>query len=110
MNSNDINESELFEENNLYIIGNDMKASIKNIREDFDLIGKKLFSDTSNNDNNNEQNISIDYNDIIIKKLESEIEDIINTSSAQLLNNKKKKMFVLNKQSDYTSKSNEKVR
>ncbi len=52
-----INESDIFEENNLYILGNTLKQSIESIRQEFDSIFDSLFK---NDENYIEEDISKD--------------------------------------------------
>ena len=52
-----INESDIFEENNLYILGNTLKQSVESIRQEFDSILDSLFN---NEENSIEEEISKD--------------------------------------------------
>ena len=69
----DKNESEFFEDNDLYIEGNKYIESIQNNYNDFNQIEKDLFNGMILSNNN----LSID--DIIIKNLDNEVEDIKET-------------------------------
>ena len=90
----DINESEFFEENDLYIEGNKYIESIQNNYNDFNQIEKDLFNGMILSNNN----LSID--DIIIKNLDNEVEDIIENKTKELINNKKKNIFILDNKKD----------
>ena len=90
----DKNESEFFEDNNLYIEGNKYIESIQNNYNDFNQIEKDLFNGMILSNNN----LSID--DIIIKNLDNEVEDIIENKTKELINNKKKNIFILDNKKD----------
>ena len=100
----DINESEFFEENDLYIEGNKYIESIKKNFEDFNKIENELFKGMNLNNNN----LSVD--DIMIKNLEKEVEDIIETKTKELIYNKKKNIFVLDNKKEENDLNDENIK
>ncbi len=100
----DINESEFFEENDLYIEGNKYIESIKKNFEDFNKIENDLFKGMNLNNNN----LSVD--DIMIKNLDKEVEDIIDTKTKELIYNKKKNIFVLDNKKEENDLNDENIK
>ena len=99
----DINESEFFEENDLYIEGNKYIESIKKNFEDFNKIENELFKGMNLNNNN----LSVD--DIMIKNLDKDVEDIIETKTKELIYNKKKNIFVLDNKKEENDLNDENI-
>ena len=89
---NEKNESEFFEENNVFINGNKYINSIKETFDEFDNIGKILKIDE------NEENIynnELSIEDIKINDLETDIKNIIENTTNEVIKNKKKNIFIL---------------
>ena len=102
----EVNESQFFEENNLYISGKVFKESLSKINSEFDLfenIFKKEEYQTFNTFNIEEE-LSID--DIKINSLEEDVENIIKetTNSISESKNKNKKIFILKNNKDKEEK------
>jgi hypothetical protein len=56
-----INESDIFEENNLYILGNTLKNTIELIREEFESIYKEIITtDISMNNDEKQDDLELD--------------------------------------------------
>ena len=93
-NKKEMNESQIFEENNLYISGKVFKQSLSKINKEFDefsnLFKKEEFQSFDIN-----TELSID--DIKINSLEEDVENIIKTTINSISNNKpnNKKIFIL---------------
>ena len=90
----DINESQIFEENNLYISGKVFKQSLLKINTEFDEL-EKLFKKEEFNSFDIKEELSID--DIKINSLEEDVETIIKKTINSVSENKSKnkKIFVL---------------
>ncbi len=90
----DINESQIFEENNLYISGKVFKQSLLKINTEFDEL-EKLFKKEEFNSFDIKEELSID--DIKINSLEEDVETIIKKTINSVSENKpkNKKIFVL---------------
>ena len=90
----DINESQIFEENNLYISGKVFKQSLIKINTEFDEL-EKLFKKEVFNSFDIKEELSID--DIKINSLEEDVETIIKKTINSVSENKSKnkKIFVL---------------
>ena len=89
---NEKNESEFFEENNVFINGNKYINSIKETFDEFDNIGKILKIDE------NEENIynnELSIENIKINDLETDIKNIIENTTNEVIKNKKKNIFIL---------------
>lgn len=106
MNTNEINESEFFEENDLYVEGKIFKKTIEKISLEFDEL-QNLFSSMSEKEKE-EIVKSTDTNDIQIKNLESEIEEIIEQTTNNISKNKKKQLFILDSKDNYDELSGHK--
>ena len=93
-NPKDINESQIFEENNLYISGKVFKQSLLKINTEFDEL-EKLFKKEEFNSFDIKEELSID--DIKINSLEEDVENIIKKTINSVSDNKQKnkKIFVL---------------
>ena len=93
-NPKDINESQIFEENNLYISGKVFKQSLLKINTEFDEL-EKLFKKEEFNSFDIKEELSID--DIKINSLEEDVETIIKKTINSVSENKpkNKKIFVL---------------
>ena len=93
-NPKDINESQIFEENNLYISGKVFKQSLLKINTEFDEL-EKLFKKEEFNSFDIKEELSID--DIKINSLEEDVETIIKKTINSVSENKSKnkKIFVL---------------
>ena len=93
-NPKDINESQIFEENNLYISGKVFKQSLIKINTEFDEL-EKLFKKEEFNSFDIKEELSID--DIKINSLEEDVENIIKKTINSVSDNKQKnkKIFVL---------------
>ena len=91
----DINESQFFEENNLYISGKIFKNSLEQINNDFekleDLFNTKSFENIKND-------LLID--DIKINSLEEDVEKLIKNTISSVSDAKHKKLFVLKNDED----------
>ena len=90
----DINESQIFEENNLYISGKVFKQSLIKINTEFDEL-ENLFKKEEFNSFDIKEELSID--DIKINSLEEDVETIIKKTINSVSENKSKnkKIFVL---------------
>ena len=90
----DVNESQIFEENNLYISGKVFKQSLLKINTEFDEL-EKLFKKEVFNSFDIKEELSID--DIKINSLEEDVETIIKKTINSVSENKSKnkKIFVL---------------
>ena len=103
----EINESQFFEENNLYISGKVFKESLSKINSEFDLF-ENIFKKEEYQSINIEEELSID--DIKINSLEEDVENIIKetTNSISESKNKNKKIFILknDKEKDKKEKNN----
>lgn len=86
----EINESQFFEENDLYISGIVFKNSLKDINNEFNSF-EKVFKE--NNDDNIDSILSVD--DIKINSLEQDVEKILKETSNSIMEGKHKKIFVL---------------
>ena len=86
----DINESQFFEENNLYISGKIFKKSLEDINNEFDNL-EKLFTKESLDNVIND--LLID--DIKINSLEEDVEKIIKDTINSVTDAKHKKFFIL---------------
>ena len=93
MINNEINESEFFEENDLYVKGKVLQHSISAIDAQFKTF-EKTFNDISCDIKEMILN-DIDVADIKINNLEEEIETIIEKTSNDIIHSKKKNIFVL---------------
>ena len=93
-NPKDINESQIFEENNLYISGKVFKQSLLKINTEFDEL-ENLFKKEEFNSFDIKEELSID--DIKINSLEEDVETIIKKTINYIYENKikNKKIFVL---------------
>ena len=93
-NPKDVNESQIFEENNLYISGKVFKQSLLKINTEFDEF-EKLFKKEEFNSFDIKEELSID--DIKINSLEEDVETIIKKTINSVSENKSKnkKIFVL---------------
>ena len=93
-NPKDVNESQIFEENNLYISGKVFKQSLLKINTEFDEL-EKLFKKEEFNSFDIKEELSID--DIKINSLEEDVETIIKKTINSVSENKSKnkKIFVL---------------
>ena len=93
-NPKDINESQIFEENNLYISGKVFKQSLLKINTEFEEF-EKLFKKEEFNSFDIKEELSID--DIKINSLEEDVENIIKKTINSVSDNKQKnkKIFVL---------------
>ena len=91
----DINESQFFEENNLYISGKIFKNSLQEINKEFDEL-EKLF--TKENFDNIENDLLID--DIKINSLEDDVENLIKNTINSVSEEKHKKLFILKNEED----------
>ena len=99
MYSNEINESEFFEENDLYIDGNVFKANLSKIDSNFTKLSE-LFEQNLNEETKAECMNNISVNEIKISNLEDQIEDSIKKTTSDIIKNKKKQLFVLDKSKD----------
>jgi hypothetical protein len=90
----DVNESLIFEENNLYISGKVFKQSLLKINTEFDEL-EKLFTKEEFQSFDVKEELSID--DIKINSLEEDVENIIKNTINSVSDNKpkNKKIFVL---------------
>lgn len=114
-----INESDLFEENDLYIVGNKLKDSTNKILSEFDLLFETVFQKEKCS-NEELKEIDITYvllfiffkisvfiylynrtQDIYIKSIEEDIQQIIDDNKEKI--NKKKKIFSLEKKKNNES-------
>ena len=93
-NPKEVNESQFFEENNLYISGKIFKQSLSKINIEFDEI-ENLFKKEEFQSLNLKDELSID--DIKINSLEEDVENIIKTTTSSIsdIKNKNKKIFIL---------------
>ena len=89
-NNKDINESQFFDENNLYISGKIFKKSLEEINNEFDNL-EKLF--TNENFESIKNDLSID--DIKINSLEEDVENLIKSTINSVSDSKHKKLFIL---------------
>lgn len=94
------NESNIFEENDLYIQGNTLKNSIFNIKSEFDLMKSEILL------RENQQFIEslfldISTDDIYTKTIEEDVEEIIKENREKISN--KKKIFNLDKNRDISN-------
>lgn len=96
MYSNEINESEFFEENDLYIDGNVFKANLSKIESNFSSLGE-LFEKVMKEEAKKISKNNISVNEIRISNLEDQIEEIIEKTTNDIIKNKKKQLFVLDK-------------
>ena len=86
------NESNIFEENNLYIHGNSLKNTINKITSEF----YNLYNYAIENEDGLESLISdLKVDDIYIKTIEEDVEEIIKENRDKISN--KKKIFNLDK-------------
>ena len=85
-----INESQFFEENNLYISGKIFKKSLEDINNEFDSLEKLFEKEDLENIKND---LSID--DIKINDLEEDVENLIKNTISSVSDEKHKKLFVL---------------
>ena len=99
MYSNEINESEFFEENDLYIDGNVFKANLSKIDSNFTKLSE-LFEQNLNEETKAECMNNISVNEIKISNLEDQIEESIKKTTSDIIKNKKKQLFVLDKSKD----------
>ena len=90
-NPKEVNESQFFEENNLYISGKIFKQSLSKINTEFDEI-ENLFKKEEFQSFNLKDELSID--DIKINSLEEDVENIIKTTTSSIsdIKNKNKKI------------------
>ena len=86
----DINESQFFEENDLYILGKTFKASLEEINNEFDKL-ENLFN--KENLESIKNNLLID--DIKINSLEDDVENLIKSTISSVSDSKHKKLFIL---------------
>lgn len=86
----DINESQFFEENDLYILGKTFKASLEDINNEFDKL-ENLF--TKENLESIKNDLLID--DIKINSLEDDVENLIKSTISSISDSKHKKLFIL---------------
>ena len=93
MINNEINESEFFEENDLYVKGKVLQRSIIKIDIKFNMFDN-MFKDVASDVKESIIN-DIDISDIKINNLEEEIETIIERTSNDIMHSKKKNIFVL---------------
>ena len=93
-NTKDLNESKIFEENNLYISGKIFKESLKKINNEFEEL-ENLFKKEEFQSLDLKEELSI--NDIKINSLEEDVENIIKKTidSVSDTKSKNKKIFVL---------------
>ena len=91
----DINESQFFEENNLYISGKIFKNSLQEINKEFDEL-ENLF--TKENFDNIDNDLLID--DIKINSLEDDVENLIKNTINSVSEEKHKKLFILKNEED----------
>ena len=91
-NIKDINESQFFEENNLYISGKIFKQSLTEINTEF-VSFQSLFEKEEFQKLNITKDLSID--DIKINSLEEDVENIIKSTLNTVADSKHKKLFVL---------------
>ena len=89
-NNKDINESQFFDENNLYISGKIFKKSLEEINNEFDNL-EKLFT----NENFESINNDLLIDDIKINSLEEDVENLIKSTINSVSDSKHKKLFVL---------------
>ena len=95
MKFTDINESQIFEENNLYISGKVFKQSLSKINTEFDEL-EKLFKKEEFQSFDIREELSID--DIKINSLEEDLENIIKkTINSARYKTKKQKNFCVKK-------------
>lgn len=94
MYSNEINESEFFEENDLYIEGKVFKENLNEIEIKFNLLGV-LFKNKIDEKIKAQFEEELKVDDIKISNLEDEIEEIIEKTTNDIIENKKKQIFVL---------------
>ena len=96
----EVNESQFFEENNLYISGKIFKKSLEEINDEFDKL-ENLFTKENLDSINND--LLID--DIKINSLEEDVENIIKETINSVTEAKHKTLFIL-KNEDENNKSN----
>ena len=98
----DVNESQFFEENNLYILGKTFKKSLSGINDEFDKL-ENLF--TKEEFNNIENDLLID--DIKINSLEDEVENLIKNTINSVCDSKHKKLFILKNDEENNNTKND---
>ena len=98
----DVNESQFFEENNLYILGKTFKKSLSGINDEFDKL-ENLF--TKEEFNNIENDLLID--DIKINSLEDEVENLIKNTINSVSDSKHKKLFILKNDEENNNTKND---
>ena len=98
----EVNESQFFEENNLYISGKIFKKSLEEINDEFDKL-ENLFKKEEFNSFDIKEELSID--DIKINSLEEDVENIIKETINSVTEAKHKTLFIL-KNEDENNKSN----
>ena len=105
-NPKDINESQIFEENNLYISGKVFKQSLLKINTEFDEL-ENLFKKEEFNSFDIKEELSID--DIKINSLEEDVENIIKKTINSVSENKQKnkKIFVLKNEKEKNNEEEE---
>ena len=92
MYSNEINESEFFEENDLYIDRNVFKANLSKIDSNFTKLSE-LFEQNLNEETKAECMNNISVNEIKIANLEDQIEESIEKTTSDIIKNKKKQNY-----------------
>jgi RNase P subunit RPR2 len=91
------NESNIFEENDLYILGNTLKNSIFQIKSEFDQLKSDLLLQ-ENQQFIDSLYLDISTDDIYTKTIEEDVEEIIKENREKIAN--KKKIFNLDKNRD----------
>ena len=104
-NQKNTNESQIFEENNLYISGKVFKQSLSKINTEFDEL-EKLFKKEEFQSFDIREELSVD--DIKINSLEEEVENTIKKTINSVLDtkSKNKKIFVLKNEKEEKNDSN----
>ena len=105
-NTKDLNESKIFEENNLYISGKIFKQSLSKINKDFEEL-ENLFKKEEIECFDLKEELSID--DIKINSLEEDVENIIKKTinSVSDTKSKNKKIFILKNDKEENKISNQ---
>ena len=97
----DINESQFFEENNLYISGKIFKKSLEDINNEFETL-ENLF--TKENFENIKNDLIIE--DIKINSLEEDVQNLIKNTINSVSDAKHKKIFILKNEEDNKDNNN----
>ena len=96
----EVNDSQFFEENDLYISGTVFKNSLKDINNEFNSFEKILM------DKNPDMDSILSVDDIKINSLEQDVEKILKETSNSIIEGKHKKIFVLKNAKEETNQIN----